>query len=101
MSDKARIIIIYVISFILILSNVPIINGTSIIEIILKAFDITALSSKGDTGFYYPTIAMLFIVFILWKYLRKTVPKSKFSKDYFYYFFGMMFIISIVNNWIH
>ncbi len=101
MSDKRKIIIIYVITFILILSNAPIFNGTSIIELILKAFDITALSSQGDTGFYYPTIAMLFIGLILWIYLRKSVPKSKFSKEYFYYCFGMMVIVGIVNNWIH
>lgn len=101
MSDKTKIIIIYVFTFILILSNVRIVNGTSIIEMILNAFDVTAFSSKGDTGFYYPTIAMLFIGLILWIYLCKSVPKSKFSKDYFYYCFGMMVIVSIVNNWIH
>ncbi len=47
------------------------------------------------------TIVMLFIGLILWIYLRKSVPKSKFSKDYFYYCFGMMLVIAIANNWIH
>ena len=98
MSDKTKITIIYIMTFILILSNVPIYNGATIIEMILRSFGITTFSSNGDTGFYYPTIAMLSIGMIFWIYLRKTVLKSKFSKDYLYYCFGMMVVISIVNN---
>jgi hypothetical protein len=67
----------------------------------LRTFGINTFSSQGDTGLYYPTIAMFVTGAILWIYLRKSVPKSKFSKDYFYYCFGMMIVIAIVKNWIY
>jgi len=101
LKDKNKIIIIYIITFILILSNSPLFNGTSIIEMILRTFGVFTFSSQGNTGFYYPTIAMLMIGVVLWIYLRKSIPKSKFSKDYFYYCFGMIFVLAIINNWIH
>ncbi len=102
MSEKTKVNIVYIITFTLILSNAHIFNGSSLIEMILRAFDITTFYSQGDTaGFYYPTIAVLFIGLMLWIYLRKSVPKSKFSRDYFYYCLSMMLIISLVNHWIH
>jgi hypothetical protein len=65
---------------------------------ILRTFGIDTFFSQGDTGLYYPTIAMFVAGVIFWIYLRKTVSKSKFSKDYFYYCFGMMIVIAIVKN---
>jgi len=98
LKDKTKIIIIYIMTFILIFSNAPIFNGTTIIELVLRTFNITTFFTQGDTGLYYPTIVMLFIGLIFWIYLRKIIPKSKFSKEYFYYCFGMMVVIAIINN---
>lgn len=100
MKDKTKIIIIYIMTFILILSNTPLFNGSTIIEMILRSFGISAFSSQGDTGFYFPTIGMLLTGVIFWIYLRKSLPKSKFSKNYFYYCFGMVLFTVIVSNWI-
>lgn len=101
MKENNKIIIIYIITFILILSNSPLFNGTSIIEMILRAFGVLSFSSQVDTGLYYPTFVMLLIGVVLWIYLRRSAPESKFSKYYFFYCIEMMFVLAIVNNMIH
>jgi len=101
LKDKTKIIIIYIMTFLMILSNAPLFNGATIIELILRTFGINTFYSQGDTGLYYPTIAMLLTGVIFWIYLRKSVSKSKFSKDYFYYCFAMALVAAIVTNWIY
>ncbi len=98
MNTKTKIMIVYIFTFILIMSNIPIFKETTIIEYLLMNIGINEFHSNGETGFYYPTIAMLVIGVCLWIFLLKLAPKSKFSKDYFYYCFGMMFLGAIVNN---
>jgi len=90
----------YFLTFILILSNVPLFNGATVIEMILRPLGVDNFSSQGDTGLYYPTVAMLMAGVFIWLYLRKLVPNSKFSKDYFYYSFGMMVILAIAKTFI-
>lgn len=98
MKTKSKIIIVYILTFLLILSNVPIFNGTTTIEILLSNVGVNTFHSQGETGLYYPTIVMIGFGFCFWLILLKLAPKSKFSKDYFYYCFGMMVLIAIVNK---
>lgn len=95
MKDKTKIIIIYLTTFILLLANSPI-KDTTVIEIILKTFGISTFYSNGEVGFYYPSIAILTTLIILGFYLHRTLPKSKFSKNYFYYCLLMIIFIAIV-----
>ena len=95
---KIKVLIAYVLTFILLFINTPLFDGTSLIEIGLKEFGVTSFHSQGDTGFYYPSFVMLAMGGIIWFYLRKIAPKTKYSKDYFYYCFGMMVVLAVINN---
>lgn len=98
MTTKTKIIIVYVLTFILLISNTPIFNETTAIEFLFRNLGINEFHSNGETGLYYPTIVMFLIGFFFWIILRKSASNSKFSKDYFYYCFGMMVLIAIVNK---
>lgn len=97
MKDKTKIIMIYLTTFILFLANSTV-KDTTVIEIILKEFGISTFYSNGEVGFYYPTILILIILVLFGIYLHKTIPKNKFSKNYFYNCLLMVIFISIIKN---
>lgn len=97
-NTKTKVLIIYILTFVLILLNVPLFNGVNAVETVLRSVGINTFHSQGDTGFYYPTIVMFVIGVLFWMFLLKTAPKSKASKNYFYYCFGMMTLLAIINN---
>lgn len=80
MTTKTKIIIVYLLTFILIISNAPIFNETTIIDFLLRNLGINEFHSNGETGLYYPTISMFLIGVFFWILLLKSAPKVSFQK---------------------
>ena len=95
---NVKVIIVYILTFVLILSNTLVLNGMTLFENVLSNLGVNAFYSHGATGFYYPTIVMLVLGVCFWLFLLKSEPTSKFSKHYFYYCFGMLFLVTIINR---
>lgn len=100
MTKNKKVIVVYIVTIALMILNTPLMNGATLFEKAMNPLGITSFFSNGTTGIYYPSIGMLLIGLALWLYLRKLVPNSKYSKDYFYYCFGIIVILAVIKNWL-
>ena len=97
---KIKVLIAYVLTFILLFINTPLFDGISLVEIGLKEFGVTSFYSGGDTGLYYPSFVMLILGALIYVYLLKVAPKTKYSQNYFYYSFGLLVVFAVTRNFL-
>lgn len=98
MNKKKKVLIIYFLTILIMISFDININNKNFVVLILNKLGINKLFSNGDSGFYYPSIIALTILFINSRIIKKINIDNKLHKDYLIHCFGLIFIIKILQR---
>lgn len=100
MKRETKGILIYVSNFLVILFCSTIVNGKSIIEILLRRWKLGTGYSSGNYGTYYPGVIALLFIFGSWILLRCVYKEkhAKMVKNYPYIVFVMAITVGMISK---